>query len=266
MRDEISFSFPYHILQFNFSSTLIHPANMGIILSSAASGKHHPLPPLTRHNNPNPPHHPCKPVTLSSVICNVIGSAILHRAHPNAAYNVLWASRNGAVGGAILTIPLLIFFQLLNTCYLTTCFERSSALVQELVGYAGWILAVSNSAAAGALGARVLIASLGQGKVKQGVKESAAAGGVGSGVLLAALWALAVLAGLVVLAIKGMGWIRLKIVDKKVARDAAQDGHHELGQMEWRAGAGMAHQPQEQHGNQQTGRNEGFGKTDLPAF
>ncbi|KAJ9103746.1 hypothetical protein QFC21_002206 [Naganishia friedmannii] len=180
-------------------------------------------------------------VTLSSVICNTIGSAILHRIHPHAPYNILWASRNAAVGGAILTIPWMIIFRLLNAC-----FVHSPIWVQEMVGNAGWIVAAAGSAAAGAVGAAVLIASLGEDKVKQGIKESAAAGGVGSGVWLAGLMALACMLGIGMAVVKGMNWILSKIVDRKTKTTAAaatrarESGQHELGQVSWAVDAGVA--------------------------
>ncbi|GHJ83789.1 hypothetical protein NliqN6_0191 [Naganishia liquefaciens] len=102
--------------------------------------------------------------------------------HPHpASYNVLWASRNGAVGGAILGVPLMAL-----TAILDTVMENSSSSIASLASIIQYALGVGISAGSASLGARILIASLGAERVRQGVKESAIAGAVGSAVWIGA--------------------------------------------------------------------------------
>ncbi|KAJ9092073.1 hypothetical protein QFC19_008847 [Naganishia cerealis] len=172
---------------------------MGIILSSVAS------------------------VTLSAVVCNVIGAAILHHVHPNAAYDVSFAAKAGAVGGAILAIPWLIIATIINACI-----AHSPAWVHAVMAYADWVIGAANSAAAGALGAKVLIESRGRDKAMQGVAESAATGGVGFGIWLAAWSTLAIVMMSCMVTFKGVGWMREQIEKR---RGGGNDGHpfsHEL--------------------------------------
>lgn len=143
-----------------------------------------------------------------------------------------------------------------------------------MIGYAGWVVTAANSAAAGALGAVVLIASLGEGKVKQGVRESAAAGGVGSGVWLAALMAASLVIMMGMLVIHGVDWILLKIDNKRqrVAKAGAAGEQHELGQVSWQEDGGVAASQSRHDQNHQTtammprshgiisGTHEGFDK------
>lgn len=123
---------------------------------------------------------PSPKATVSAIICTVIGAAIMRHPHPTS-YNVLWASRNGAVGGAILGVPLTAISAILDAA--THDSPSSMASLANVIQYA---LGVGASAGSAALGARILIASLGAERVRQGVRESAIAGAVGSAVWIGA--------------------------------------------------------------------------------
>jgi hypothetical protein len=119
--------------------------------------------------------------------------------HPHpTTYNVLWAARNGAVGGAILGIPFAIISALLDLLM-----EPSSSGISSLASIIGTCISAGASAGSAALGARVLISSLGAERVKQGVKESAIAGAVGSALILGACLALSLIAMAVTLESRG---------------------------------------------------------------
>ena len=137
--------------------------------------------------------------------------------HPQPdSYNVLWASRNGSVGGAILGVPLMAVTAILDAA--THDSPSSMASLTNIIQYA---LGVGASAGSAALGARILMASLGAERVRQGVKESAIAGAVGS-----AVWIGASLASLVVLAFMyGGGGLKLAMEKIKLKRRSDQTGN-----------------------------------------
>lgn len=138
--------------------------------------------------------------------------------HPHpTSYNVLWASRNGAVGGAILGVPLMAV-----TAILDAATHDSPSSMASLTNIIQCALGVGASAGSAALGAQILMASLGAERVRQGVKESAIAGAVGSAVWIGASLAVS----LVVLAFMyGGGGLKLAMEKIKLKRRNDQTGN-----------------------------------------
>lgn len=138
------------------------------------------------------------------------------------AYDILWSARIGAVGGAILAIPLMLFGVLLE--YVIQ--GSSKAELKAWVSTVGQLaLGAASSAGTAALGCKILILSLGAEKVKQGVKESAIAGGVGAAVWIVAGLALVIVLSLVMWGCGGCAVLWVWSTDREVVEDenAAED-------------------------------------------
>jgi hypothetical protein len=131
----------------------------------------------------------------------------------HGAYSILWSARVGAVGGAILAIPLMLFGILLAYAI------PASDTIGDLA------MGAASSAGAAALGCKVLILSLGAEHVKQGVKESAIAGGIGAAVWIAAWLALAIILSILFCACGGAAffWAGTWRTDREIFADNATE-------------------------------------------
>ena len=137
-------------------------------------------------------------------------------------YSILWSARIGAVGGAILAIPLMLFGVLLG--YVIQ--GSSKADLKAWVSTVGQLaLGAASSAGTAALGCKILILSLGAEKVKQGVKESAIAGGVGAAVWIGAGLALMIVLSIVMCGCGGCAVLWAWSTHREVVEDenAAED-------------------------------------------